>query len=230
MENIEYLIQMAREHKVATSTLSDIMDTLDIESVLSPRLQRLSGSVPHIVGIAYTVEWGLVKKRSDITKSQNSTWIDVRDFLVPDLQSGSNLVYVAGAGEIIDTAALAGGISTTYFDALGFEMLLLGGAIRDYSQIQSLRVPIVASNWIPSDTQGFLKVRSVGGACMINGLRIDTGDVIVSDLTGTVRIPKDLAKLVIERAVDSDTREEELLELARHGISPLVKIEEIGRI
>jgi regulator of RNase E activity RraA len=229
MEDVNILNQY-RNVKISTSTIADILDSKGIDSTLPYELSRLAGNQEYVAGYAYTVEWGLVKKKDNITQKQESTWDQVRGFIDIPIDSGKNTIYVAGSGELMRHAALAGGISTNFFQKKDFEAMILGGAIRDYEQLQEVNIPVVASNWSPADTQGFYKVKSVGESCRIGQILINTGDLIVSDMTGTVCIPKNLSEDVLLRSLEVIKTEDQIFQNIREGLSPVDIIESKGRI
>jgi regulator of RNase E activity RraA len=129
-----------------------------------------------------------------------STWDQVRAFLVPEVCDGTGLVYVAGANGLVVDAALAGGLSARYFEHIGFEGMVLGGAVRDMDELRHLKIPIVASGFHPVDTQGSYRIGSTGTQCSIDGVIVRTGDIIFSDDTGVVVIPNEIEEEVIDRA------------------------------
>lgn len=88
-------------------------------------------------------------------------------FLVPEITDAKGLIYIAGGGELITEAALAGGMSCTYFEKLGFEGIILGGAVRDKKELIDLDIPVIATNLTPSDTQGAYLVSETGTHCTI---------------------------------------------------------------
>ncbi|MBL1278536.1 MAG: hypothetical protein COB30_020880 [Ectothiorhodospiraceae bacterium] len=229
MENAKILDQF-RKYKISSSTISDILDTLDVDCVLSNNLKRMTGSSKYVAGFAYTVEWGPVKKKKNITEKGESTWDQIKGFINIPNGYGKDNVYVSGSGELMRDAALAGGISINFFKSLGFEMVLLGGAVRDYEQLTNVDIPVVASNWTPADTQGFYKVKSVEASCRIENTIINTGDIIISDMTGTVCIPYAFADHVLEHAILIESSEHSILELVKKGISPIDAVESLGRI
>ncbi len=224
------LFTRARETRLSTSTIADVLDTRGVDGVLDPSLRCVNAPSHYMIGVAFVVEWAYVKKQADITRAQPSTWEQVRDFVRVNLDSARDHVYVAGCGPLMTMGALAGGISCTYFAALGFEGVLLGGAVRDAAQLQRLAMPVVASNFIPTDTQGFFKVVPGSTRCDINHQVVHQGDVVVSDATGTVRIPADIAMEVLGEALELDRREEELLALAATGGDLLAGITRMKRI
>lgn len=216
--------------KLSTSTIADVLDSYGCQSVLTSRLARSSGHGRVFCGIAYTVKWSPVRKGAAIRESQPSTWEQVRAFLVPELKQAAGKVYVAGAGPLVTEAALAGGLSTTYFEQLGFEGLVLGGAIRDADALRALEIPVVCSNLIPADTQGSYRVVETGTSCVIDNLVIHSGDWIVSDANGTVVVPAAIFGEVVEKAKQVEALEDQIITRIRRNERLPEIIDEVGRI
>ncbi|HDQ4733682.1 RraA family protein [Pseudomonas aeruginosa] len=205
-----------RQQPISTSTFADLLDAYGVGEVLCRNIVSRNMQRHYFIGHAYTVEWERVRKTGDITRAQPSTWEQVKDFLVPDLSSARDLVYVAGAGALTTDAALAGGLSCTYFAKLGFEGIVLGGSVRDAAEVRALTTPVLASNFTPVDTQGAYRVRSTGKSCMIEGSRVTSGDVVVSDDNGTVVFPAPLLGELYEKALEIERIEGEILATLRN--------------
>ncbi|MCW2256945.1 regulator of RNase E activity RraA [Providencia alcalifaciens] len=210
-------IDKIRNLSISTSTITDILDGLKLGDVLPHHLSSLNKKEYYIVGQAYTVQWSLIKKGESIIDKQPSTWEQVNQFLVPELKNADGLIYIAGAGNLIRNAALAGGMSCTYFQELGFSEIILGGAVRDINELKNLNIPVIASNIIPSDTQGAYYVNETGTSCRIKDNIIHTGDLIISDLNGTVIIPFNLIDTVIDKAVIISSTKNIMLEEIKQG-------------
>ncbi len=223
-------IAKIKELKISTSTVIDILDGLRSGDVLSHQLSPLNTDDYYTVGQAYTVQWKLVKKGKSIIDKQPSTWEQVRQFLVPELKTAEGLIYIAGAGDLLKHAALAGGMSCTYFQKLGFNAIILGGAVRDICELKDLDIPVIASNIIPSDTQGAYCVSETGTSCRIEDNIIHTGDLIISDPNGTVVIPFNLIDQVIDAAILISRTENTMLEKIKSGQRLPELINETGRI
>jgi len=210
---MQALLKQIKNEKINinTSTVADVLDNHGIHGVLSHKLKRLSGCQKTIIGHAYTVDWKPVRKTANIMATQASTWDQVKNFLVPEITHAEGLVYVAGSGKLLTSAALAGGMSSTYFENLGFEGMVLGGATRDASTLSTLDIPVIASNFTPTDTQGSYLVATTGTATLIDNLQIKTGDLIISDMTGTVCIPEALSNEVLLEVMKIDIIENEIL-------------------
>lgn len=224
--------RFVRDHEISTCTISDVLDGLSVpNAVLDGSLQRVSGGTEMFIGTAVPVRWVTVRKGPSIVAESPSTWRQVRDFLVPNIESGAGQVYVAGAGPIVTDAALAGGLSTTYLtDVLGFEGMVLGGAIRDRAMVEKSGFPVVASNFVPTDTQGAFRVDSVGTSCVIANVIIRSQDWIFSDGNGTVVVPPGLLAEVLRAAAEIETAEQAIHQRLLGGERLPGIIDAVGRI
>lgn len=220
------------KHSISTCTISDVLDGMGLACrVLDSSLQRMSGDTKTFCGQAFPVSWVTVRKGASITAGSPSTWSEVRDFVLPGVSSGRGRVYVAGAGEIVIEAALAGGLSITYLaQNLQFEGVVLGGAVRDHDMIRRSGIPVVASNFVPVDTQGAFRVQSYGETCIINNVTITSGDWVISDGNGTVLVPPSAMSEVLRRAAAIEQTEDTILKRIASGEELPSIIDEIGRI
>ncbi len=199
--------------------------------MLPSGLHRLSRGTEMFVGTALPVRWAPVRKGPRITEASPSTWTQVSDFLVPEVVDGTGQVYIAGAGPVLTEAALAGGLSLTYLaDVVRFEGVVLGGAIRDRAVVEAAEFPVVASNFVPTDTQGSYRVESVGDSCVIDNVLIRAGDWIFSDGNGTVIVPPSHLAEVMAAATAVELVEQRILERLRAGERLPKVVDEVGRI
>ncbi|QLL16341.1 RraA family protein [Pseudomonas chlororaphis] len=227
------IIESIRTREISTSTFADIMDSHCIGEVISRSVSSMNTTRHYFIGEAYTVAWERVRKTGDISRPQPSTWSQVKDFLVPQITSAQGRVYVAGGGPLITEAALAGGLSCSYFAKLGFEGVVLGGAVRDASEVKALTMPVLASNFTPVDTQGSYRIKSVGERCVIDGCSIKTGNIVISDANGTVILPPDILDEIFDLALEIEQAEEQILQAIRdqHDKRSLLQlVEERNRI
>lgn len=221
---------LAKVKKLHSSTIADVLDSRGILGWLDYKIQRLAGQEGIVFGEAYTVAWQFNRKSQDIKASVSPTWDQVKDFLVPDVKNGSGKIYVAGAGSLLTDMALAGGLSCTHFEMIGFEGVILGGAVRDAHVLRQLKIPVMATNFIPADTQGCYRVVEVGTSCTINNLLVHTGDWIFADESGCVIIPKDLLGLVLHEGLEIEVAEENIMSQLKRGENLFTIIEKAGRI
>ncbi|MEV4121669.1 hypothetical protein [Micromonospora sp. NPDC049645] len=215
--------------ELSTCALVDVLDGMGVTSAVLPStLRHHSGRHTLTYGTAYTVSWVEVRKQVSIHQPSPSTWQQVRDFLVPEITDGVGRVYVGGAGELLTHAALAGGMSVTYLlEQIGFEAIVLGGAVRDRAVVEQASRPVVASNFIPTDTQGAYRVATTGTECRIGDVRIVTGDWVFIDGNGTVVIKDEIVLEVLTKAVAMENAEARILAQVRAG-RPLHEIVDEG--
>lgn len=220
------------ETGISTCAVADALDGLNVpHAALDSALACRSRGTAMSFGAAYPVCWAPVRKTSRITDPGPSTWSEVRDFLVPEVTDGSGRFYVAGAGPLVTEAALAGGMSTTYLaENLGFAGIVLGGAVRDADLVRRLAVPVIASNFIPTDTQGAYRVASVGESCLIGPTLIARGDWIFADGNGTVVVPGALLGPALTAAARIERREAPTLARLRAGERLPDLVDELGQI
>ncbi|GHE79555.1 hypothetical protein GCM10018785_54620 [Streptomyces longispororuber] len=231
-ETYDLVATAVREHDISTPTLADVLDALGVTNrVLDARLHRVSAHGGMFFGAAYTVSWVPVRKGPSIVAASPSTWREVRDFLVPQVVDGQGMVYVAGSGPLVTDAALAGGLSTTYLlEQLRFEGLVLGGAIRDRDVVEQSTRPVVASNFVPTDTQGAYRVESAGDTCLVDHVPVHTGDWVFSDGNGTVVVPAARLREVLTAAGATGRTERDVLRRIRAGERLPDLIDEVGTI
>lgn len=223
-------LQRFRDKRISTSTIVDILDELGTGNVLTSKIKSINCDDFYLVAQAYTVSWKMVRKGGDIQQSQPSTWEQVREFLVPELQQADGLVYVAGSGPLVTEAALAGGMSCTYFEKMGFAGVILGGAVRDMRELNALDMPVLATNPIPTDTQGAYLVAETGTHCLIEHVTVHSGDLIVADANGIAVIPTLAIAQVMQKALAIDSTENAMLEKIRAGARLPELIALTGRI
>jgi regulator of RNase E activity RraA len=216
---------------VHSGTLADVLDSFGVWGAIPSELRRVSGDARVFFGEAYTVSWRLVRKKNDIKEPQPSTWRQVEGFLAREVKNGSGKIYVAGCDHgYVKEMALAGGLSATHFQNIGFEAIVLGGSIRDAHTLSKLDIPVVATGFSPADTQGCYRVHETGTSCSIGGVTIHSGDWLFGDATGVVAVPRSIAAKVMDIAIAIEKREERILEQLALGMSLHELVEKDGRI
>jgi regulator of RNase E activity RraA len=217
---------------ITTCTVSDVLDAMGIaNSVLDVGIRRVAGASGMFHGAAYPVEWVPNRKGPQITAASPSTWTQVRDFLVPELVDGTGRVYLAGSGALIRDAALAGGLSCTYLaQQLRFEGIVLGGAVRDRDVVTGLSTPVLATGYVPVDTQGSYRVASVGGSCLVANVLVSNGDWVFADDNGVVIVPASRLSEVLAAAERIESVEQGILDRLAAGERLPDIVDSLGRI
>lgn len=214
-----------------SSTLADVLDGLGIWGVLPYQIGCVSKARGPVFGRAYTVRWAPVRKSDDISRAQASTWQQVRDFLAPEIEDGRGRIYVGGADDgVLCDFALAGGLSAKDLRRRRFEGVVLGGAIRDAHIVRELDLPVFASNFVPTDTQGNYRVVEAGAACRIEQVTIATGDWVFADESGCVAVPAAAVGEVIDRALAIEAIEARIEARIGRGERLVDVVDEMRRI
>jgi regulator of RNase E activity RraA len=223
--------QSQLRRQLSSGALCDALDAAGMWSVLPSSIHRMAGEPRSFFGRAYTVSWQPTRKQADIRALSQSTWEQVRQFLIPGDQSVEGMVYVAGApGGSIDRYALAGGLSTRQFEQLGMEAVVLCGAVRDADEVATRSIPVFATGFSPLDSQGNYRVASAGDECLVGDIRVQTGDWVFGDTTGIVVLPARFAADIVERALAILEVEANVLEKLTAGASLLDVLNRSGHI
>lgn len=203
---------------IGTSTISDSLDALGIPAKVLPPM-RYIGTVENIFhGAARPVQWYPSRKSAHITKRQPSTWSQVEEFILPEDTSGRGRVYCAGAGGLVEDAALLGGLSATYLaKVMEFEGAVLGGALRDSDLAGRSGMGLVYSNTTPVDTQGSYVCLANLGYCVIESVVISTGDWIFADSDGVVACPREALPGCLDIAESIEATERAMLDRLNRG-------------
>lgn len=216
-----------------SGTVADVLDGLGVNGGFPSEVKCLNASKQaRFFGKAHTVRWAAVRKSADIKAAQSSTWDQVKQFLVPECNSGVGLVYVSGTdnGVLVNELALVGGFSATDLQHRGFVALVLGGAARDAHVVGQIGIPVWSTGYVPADTQGSFRVVETGTWCNIGGQIVQTGDWVFGDESGVVKIPAGDWDRVIERAGDVEAVEDEILRRVSAGERLYDVVAEIGRL
>lgn len=116
--------------------------------------------------------------------------------------------------------ALLGEVHTTILRALGCIGAVTNGTVRDLPAIESLGMHVFASG--PAVSHSYVHIVATGQPVEIDGLPIESGDLLHGDLHGFQTIPHDIVADLPDIATKIAARERALIACAR---SPQVSIE-----
>lgn len=146
--------------------------------------------------------------------------------LVDSLQPGEVPVISCNANTAI---APWGELLSTRAQYLGSAGCITDGCVRDTAMIRDIGYPVFCSGSNPVDTKYRGKMMWMDQPCVVGGVRINSGDLVVADGDGIVFVPRDLIGDVVAGALskvraENTVRDElragaTLVEVfARHGI------------
>jgi regulator of RNase E activity RraA len=138
-----------------------------------------------------------------------------------------DVLVVDARGEL--TNAILGELMTTYAETLGFEGIVVDGAVRDHDPISSGGIPVFARG---ISHMGPYKSGpgAVHGAATIGGVPVADGDLVVGDADGVVVVPAERVHEVLELAEAVVAKEEgQRADIAagrwdRSWIAPIVEL------
>ena len=156
-----------------------------------------------VVGFAVTAEV--------TTNDEDSTaleWIDYYDYL------GSQQGPLIAVFQDMDTspgrgASFGDGMARVH-KRLGVEGVIVGGTVRDLIGIREVGLPVWAWGKVPG--HGLFNMNRFGAPVTVGRLRIHSGDLILADGDGCVRIPTDHIDDVLRLAEKVRTREAALFD------------------
>ncbi|MFD1744679.1 RraA family protein [Rhizobium helianthi] len=216
--------------KLHAGTIADVLDGKGFWGVLPSQVVGKANTRP-VLGKACTVRWAPLRKPSSIMAPQGSTWDAVADFLLPNIEDGTGRIYVAGVEDgLLTEYALAGGFSCGHFQRIGFEAMVLGGAVRDAHAVELLTIPVWATNYAPADTQGNYQVKETGTWCRIGNVTVNEGDWIFADQTGIICIPSALFSEVISLCLAVESTEQEIERRVAAGERLYDIVKSLGRL
>ncbi len=204
--------------KVESSTLSDVLDTLDINGVASG-IRPITGKI-RVIGPAVTV------KQIACTMG---TYTDA-DFCIADIldfaEPGDVLVFDNTGLEI----STWGGLASTAAKVKGIEGTIIDGACRDVSQTIEIGYPVFTRHITPRTGKTRLKMVELNAPVQCGGVRVNPGDIVVADQTGVVVVPALEAQGILDKALANEKREKEFFEQLMKGKSFKEMQQKTGRV
>ncbi len=204
--------------KVESSTLSDVLDTLDINGVASG-IRPITGKI-RVIGPAVTVK--------EIACTMG-TYTDA-DFCIADIldfaEPGDVLVFDNTGLEI----STWGGLASTAAKVKGIEGTIIDGACRDVSQTIEIGYPVFTRHITPRTGKTRLKMVELNAPVQCGGVRVNPGDIVVADQTGVVVVPALEAQGILDKALANEKREKEFFEQLMKGKSFKEMQQKTGRV
>lgn len=177
----DILIELSR---FETAMLSDALDEAGLPGVISG-LYAQRGDQGRIVGRALTVRFERVARDPDAYRFGGGVGRPLEQVL-RRMRRGDVIVMDLGG---TTTAAAWGSLASRLAQQAGVRGTLIFGACRDVEDIREIGYPVWATGTCPRRSRNEFTFGSVGDEITIGGMPIVTGDVIVADQTGVVRIP-----------------------------------------
>lgn len=132
------------------------------------------------------------------------------------------VVVVQDTASVRGRGALLGEVHVSLLRALGCVGAVTDGAVRDVDAIEQLGFPLFASALTVSHS--YVHIVDVGRPVQIDGLTIESGDLLHGDRHGVQTVPAEIVAELPDVAAKIIAREQKLIALARR---PGVTLEEL---
>lgn len=192
---------------LTSALLSDILDDMGLEGVLSPEFQV---NIPDakVLGRAKTMQIDACTEEEDFKKIYDS--LQLYDHVVSNdvIVVANHSPHYAFFGELNANLAIRAG-------AVG---AIIDGVTRDTRETQMMGFPVFAKGNYCKDTRKRGIVTSKNKTVMIDGIRIHKDDLIFADRDGIVVIPRQKEKEILEEAMQRMKNERQILIDIAQGI------------
>lgn len=182
---------------IATSIIGDVMGRM---RVMNYAIKPINHPGVHMAGSALTVRTHpsdnlLVHKAMDIARP-------------------GDIIVVDASGDT--EHAIIGEIMSFYAKSKGIGGFVIDGAVRDRLGIVRLGLPVFAKGTTP---RGPYKEGpgEVNTTVSCGNVPVSPGDIIVGDDDGVVVIPKEEARVILEKAIELSSKEEEIMSSIAQG-------------
>lgn len=179
------------EKKLYTAALCDVMDEMGYRhQAMHERIRPLDGSFVCASRAKTILAVDVYQISGDPYKME----IESVDSVRPDeviVACTNNSIRTGLWGELLSTAA----------QARGARGVIVDGLVRDVKKIVALGFPVFAAGIKPVDSKGRSIVLNYDCPIECGGVTINPGDIIMADYDGVAVVPKEIAGVVIEKAM-----------------------------
>lgn len=193
-----------------TGAVHDVLRERGLAGFVLPREINPVDPSMKAAGAAFTIAG-----RIDRTLSAHDTLLQWTGFLS---RAPRDSVIVCQPND--DTIAHMGELSAEVLQVRGVRGYVVDGGARDTDFICRIGFPTFCRYTVPIDVVGCWAPTAMGEPVRIGNVRIDTGDYIIADRDGVVRIPADLAEDVVAAAEKVMTAENLVRKAILEGMDP----------
>lgn len=198
---------------VAVPTLSAVLFKKGLHTRVFVGLMPLNPNAARFCGAAWTVR--AIPIREDLRNAIAAGDIPSRNRLAFDA-APAGAVVVCGTGGHPNNA-LMGDIMTASLMARGVAGVVVDTGVSDAHIISSMPIPVFATGSAPVSSFAVVMLIDHDTPIGVQGVAVFPGDIIVGDRNGAVCIPRHLADVVVDAAIEQELLEEFLLERIKAG-------------
>ncbi len=183
--------------------VSDALDALGLPGVVDG-LRCLTG-VARISGTVITVELGPISEAAGEPSTPDAGPTRHLGTAAADAAAPGTVIVVAHQGRT-DSAGWGGNLSRAA-KRNGAVAVICDGAVRDVDEAREVGLPLFATGATPRTARSRTVERSWGQPVEIDGVRVESGDLVVADSTGVVFVSSHHLALVVDKATSIVARE-----------------------
>jgi regulator of RNase E activity RraA len=219
------LFDIARR-ELFTAVVGDVMDKLELQrQFLHPQIQPLRDDMV-VIGRAMTVLEADVFAES-VEGSANALMQKPFGLMLEALDDlKANEVYICTGSS--PRYALWGELMSTRAMKLGAAGAVVDGYSRDTTGILKLNFPTFSYGRYAQDQGPRGKVLDFRCPIAINGVRIESGDIIFGDIDGVCVVPRAAERDVFEKALEKARGEKLVAKAIREGMSAVEAFRKFG--
>lgn len=170
------------------SAVADVLALWGLDGWLTPPLRSVVDAPSVVCGRALTVQV--------MAGDTGPGFAGIYDVLSGDL--AGRVVVIAGAQDV--QGAVFGEILAAAAHGRGAVGVLVDGWVRDRSDMRAIGMPVLAAGERVVGPYGTAHLVGVDTTVDVDGVAVASGDVIVIDESGCVRVPADVAPQVLDAA------------------------------
>lgn len=188
-----------------TSAVSDVLAMAGMDGWMTPPLLPIKSPRQPVTGQALTIQLRIGRTGPGLRPLQDlfSDGLDERVLVVAGAMSSSGAVW----GEIMSYGAQRAGAVAALVD----------GGVRDPKEVAELELLVYATDQRVAGPGGLAHVDTIGKCVRIGETTIESGDIVVLDEAGVVRVPAAVGPIVIDAALRYARAEAEVVESLRSG-------------
>jgi 4-hydroxy-4-methyl-2-oxoglutarate aldolase len=210
-------LTMMRE-KFTSAVVCDALDSVG-RTHQSPRVQLKPYTTDGVlIGRAKTTLWG---DMSHVDPKPYELELRAVDGCKPD-----DIIIAAAAGSM--RSGIWGELLSTAAKNRGCIGTIVDGAVRDVRQMRAMGFACFALGTCIYDSKDRQRVVDVDVAVEIDGVRFETGDLVVADEDGIVVVPREVEAEVVRRAWDKVHAENITRDAIRAGMGATAAYEKYG--
>lgn len=121
-----------------------------------------------------------------------------------------------------------GGIAGSTTKHYGLVGCVADGVVRDIDEYKGYGLPVYGKGIVQQSIRGRSSCAGYGMDVTLSGVKVRPGDLIMADDSGTVVVPKERVKEVLEFAQRVKATEEKVIAAVRSGVDPILAHEQVN--